>query len=64
MVNFFRTGIDLGGTKIECIVLDPNGKQVYRERVPAPQGSYANTIYAISELIYKADKLVHRTPDV
>ena len=64
MVNFFRTGIDLGGTKIECIVLDPNGKQVYRERVPAPQGSYANTIYAISELISKADKHVQEKTKV
>ncbi len=29
----FRLGIDLGGTKIEGIVLDPNGGEVYRKRI-------------------------------
>ena len=30
----FRIGIDLGGTKIEGIVLDPDGKELFRQRVP------------------------------
>ena len=29
-----RIGIDLGGTKIEGIVLDPHGKEVFRKRIP------------------------------
>jgi fructokinase len=29
----FRLGIDLGGTKIEGIVLDPNGSELYRKRI-------------------------------
>ena len=29
-----RVGIDLGGTKIEIIVLDPDGRQVLRNRMP------------------------------
>jgi len=33
----FRVGIDLGGTKIEGAVLDPEGKIVVRQRVPTNQ---------------------------
>ena len=32
-----RIGIDLGGTKIEGIVLDENGKELARKRVPTQQ---------------------------
>ncbi len=30
----FRVGIDLGGTKIECAVIDRNNSILYRERGP------------------------------
>ncbi len=33
----FRIGIDLGGTKIEGIVLDAKGKELYRKRVATQQ---------------------------
>lgn len=33
----YRIGIDLGGTKTEGIVLDPDGNQLFRERRPTPQ---------------------------
>ena len=33
----FRVGIDLGGTKIEGIVLDPSGKELFRKRVDTQQ---------------------------
>ena len=33
-----RIGIDLGGTKIEGIVLDDGGKERARVRVATPQG--------------------------
>jgi fructokinase len=33
----FRTGIDLGGTKIEGIVLDAQGKELFRKRVETQQ---------------------------
>ena len=59
MSNFFRTGIDLGGTKIESIVLDSTGSQVFRKRIPSPQGSYIETVNAITELVLEADNHVH-----
>ena len=30
----YRLGIDLGGTKIECAILDPNGRVIQRQRTP------------------------------
>jgi fructokinase len=33
----YRAGLDLGGTKIEGIVLDPGGREIYRLRVPTEQ---------------------------
>jgi fructokinase len=49
-----RIGIDLGGTKIEAIVLNEQGQTLFRERVPTPHASYAATLEAIVGLIRKA----------
>lgn len=46
-----RIGIDLGGTKIEGIVLDADGNQRARRRVPTPRGDYAGTLEAIADLV-------------
>lgn len=46
-----RIGIDLGGTKIEGIVLDADGNQRARRRVPSPRGDYAATLQAIAALV-------------
>ena len=32
-----RLGIDLGGTKIEGVVLNESGEQIFRERIPTEQ---------------------------
>ena len=45
-----RIGIDLGGTKIEGIALDPAGTEVGRRRVPTPRGDYAATVEAVAAL--------------
>jgi fructokinase len=50
-----RIGIDLGGTKIEGIVLDSTGAEVVRSRTSSPQGSYANTLAAITGLVLDID---------
>jgi len=46
-----RIGIDLGGTKIEGIVLDEDGTERCRHRAGTPSGDYAGTITAISRLV-------------
>jgi fructokinase len=53
-----RIGIDLGGTKIEAIVLDEQGRSLFRERVPTPQASYIDTLEAINGLVRKAAAVV------
>ena len=50
-----RIGIDLGGTKIEIMVLDPQGKECLRRRVPTPQGDYPATLQAIRDLVIAAE---------
>jgi len=46
-----RIGIDLGGTKIEGVVLDAEGVFAARRRVPTPQGDYDGTVRAIVDLV-------------
>ncbi|MFN2449692.1 MAG: ROK family protein [Candidatus Baltobacteraceae bacterium] len=46
-----RIGIDLGGTKIEIVVMDSERRELLRRRVPTPQGDYAATLRAIAELV-------------
>jgi fructokinase len=49
-----RIGIDLGGTKIEALSLDPTGQEVFRRRIPAPRGDYAATLAAVAGLVREA----------
>ena len=58
-----RIGIDLGGTKIEGILLDANGQQVNRTRVPTPQGDYRATVQAIVGLVQCLDARAHALGD-
>ncbi|MBF0295328.1 MAG: ROK family protein [Magnetococcales bacterium] len=50
-----RIGIDLGGTKIEIVLLDPEGGIRYRERRPTPQGDYAATLQVLGDLVHAAE---------
>ena len=53
-----RLGIDLGGTKIEGIVLDANGIEQCRERIATPQGDYAATLDAVVALVSRLESEV------
>src|SRR5919204_2359601 len=46
-----RIGIDLGGTKIEGIVLDDAGKERARHRVATPTASYEETVQGVADLV-------------
>ena len=50
-----RLGVDVGGTKIEAVVLAEDGRERFRERIAAPQGSYAATLDAITGLHDRAE---------
>jgi hypothetical protein len=52
----YRLGIDLGGTKIEAILLDPAGRSLLRERVATPRdpddpAEYEKIRHAVHTLI-------------
>ncbi|MEK9724131.1 MAG: ROK family protein [Rhodospirillaceae bacterium] len=46
-----RIGVDMGGTKIEGIVLDTRGREVARHRVPTPAGDYDGTVATVRDLV-------------
>ena len=52
----WRIGIDLGGTKVEGLLLDESGTERWRERLPTPQGDYDGTIAAIKTLVTRASE--------
>jgi fructokinase len=46
-----RIGVDLGGSKIEAIALEPGGREAVRKRVLTPRGDYAATLAAVTSLV-------------
>src|SRR5687767_1837633 len=53
-----RLGIDLGGTKIAAIVLDPQGRELWRARVSTPRDDYEGTLAQITTLVAEGQKAV------
>ncbi len=46
-----KIGIDLGGTKIEGILLDENLKTIQRKRIPTPKNNYQEILQSIKSLV-------------
>jgi fructokinase len=53
-----RIGIDLGGTKIEGLVIDDAGVEKARLRVPTPATSYEEDVKAIVDLVTELERRV------
>lgn len=51
-----RIGIDVGGTKIEGIALESDGRALARRRVPTPRGDYDATLAAIASLVESVER--------
>jgi fructokinase len=51
-----RIGIDLGGTKIEGVVIDAAGTLLARERVATPRDRYDETLGAIAALVARLER--------
>ena len=58
----YRIGIDLGGTKIEGVVLDAKGRVLFRERIPTGQEKGYDHILLCLREIY--DQMKHRIADM
>ena len=50
-----RIGIDLGGTKTEAILIDSNGVELLRRRVPTPARDYGAIVATVAELVAELD---------
>jgi fructokinase len=58
-----RVGVDLGGTKIEAVVLDADGEISLRRRVPTPKNDYSATLDAVHTLVRGLqDEIGERAP--
>jgi fructokinase len=53
-----RIGIDLGGTKIEGVVIDRDGQVRTRQRVPTPRDRYEGTLTALATLVSQLEREV------
>lgn len=62
MTALHAIGVDVGGTKLEAIVLDPAGTERWRERAPTPRTDYDGTLRGIVELIQRARQSLHGAP--
>ncbi len=51
-----RIGIDLGGSKIEIIALNPQGDTLFSKRIKTPKGSYQDILSSLCQLIAKTEK--------
>ncbi len=56
-----RIGIDLGGTKIEGVLISSYGKTEHSIRVATPQGDYHATLGALAQLVDQLGKLTDQT---
>ncbi len=56
-----KIGIDLGGTKTECILLDDNFEVIEKKRIPTPKDDYYAIIKSIVSLVKELKK---KTNDV
>lgn len=59
-----RIGIDLGGTKIEAIAIDADGRELDRQRVATPAGDYDATLDVIRTLVVSMEAKLGRTATV
>lgn len=51
MQTIKRIGIDLGGTKTSAVLLNAEGREIFRHRVSSPQNDYDATVKNIATLI-------------
>ena len=63
MSGGLRIGIDLGGTKIEAVLLDGGGSVVSRERVATPR-DYEGTVALLRDLVARIDAVCGARPPV
>ena len=56
MTEHNRIGIDLGGTKIEILAIDHDGKELVRHRVATPRHDYEGSIKLMADLVAQVER--------
>lgn len=64
MAATFRIGVDLGGTKIEAVMLDPTAQPIWRRRIASPSRDYTQLATAIVGLVEAAEVETGHTASV
>src|SRR5439155_19973303 len=59
-----RIGVDLGGTKIEFIALERDGRELHRHRIPTPRLDHEGTVRPIAEAEREIEKGLGRSATV
>ncbi|MBV9692236.1 MAG: ROK family protein [Alphaproteobacteria bacterium] len=59
-----RIGIDLGGSKIEILAIDREGRELTRRRVPTPRDDYHDVIRTMRDLVLEAEGQLGRRGSV
>src|SRR6266700_1547428 len=62
--NQIRIGVDLGGTKIEFVALERDGRELHRHRIATPRFDYESTVRAVVESVQRIEKELRRTATV
>jgi fructokinase len=64
MPNAIRLGVDLGGTKLEIVAMDAQGRECLRRRVATPRDGYEATLAAVAELVREAERELALRPEM
>jgi fructokinase len=59
-----RIGVDLGGTKVEAILLGNDGTVEARERIATPRFDYVGTVDAVVSIVERLDRIAGNTCSV
>src|SRR5258708_20674338 len=60
----FRIGVDLGGSKIEFVALERDGKELHRHRIATPRFDYDATVRAVADAVQDIEKKLGRSASV
>src|SRR6202165_3314150 len=59
-----RIGVDLGGTKIEFVALERDGRELHRHRIATPRFDYEGTVRAVAHASEGIEKELGRSATV
>ncbi len=62
--KLIRIGVDLGGTKIEFVALDSDGRELHRHRIATPRHDYDGTVRAVAEAVQGIEEKLGRNATV